>query len=77
MAISATRSALIEDINRESQNLQSSFPMVRASLVGWATDRLAGGHPAIDIEDYILHLARQNRLSGLSHMPGPQETDLV
>ena len=77
IAISATRSALIEDINRESQLLASSFPLVRASLTGQAADWLAGGYPAIEIEDRILLAARQNRQSGNSHMPGAHETDLV
>ena len=77
IAISATRSALIEDINRESNHLTSSFPLVRARLTGQAADWLAGGHPAIEIEDRILHAARRNRLSGGSHMPGPHETDLI
>ena len=77
IAISATRSALIEDINRESQRLSSSFPLVRASLTGKAAGWLASGCPAIEIEDRILLAARQNRLSGFSYMPGPHETDLV
>ena len=77
IAISATRSALIEDINRESQQLASSFPLVRASLTGKAAGWLASGCPAIEIEDRILLAARQNRLSGFSYMPGPHETDLV
>jgi len=77
IAISATRSALIEDINRESERLISSFPRVRASLIGQAADWLAEGHPAIEIEDRILYAARQNRLVKASHMPGPHETDLV
>lgn len=77
MAISATRFSLIEDINRESQNLASRFPLVRASLTGQAAGWLAGGYPAIEIEDRILLMARQNRLSGDSHMPGPHETDLI
>ena len=77
MAISATRFALIEDMNRESQYLNSSFPLVRASLTGCAADWLAAGHPAIEIEDRILRAARQNRLLGASHMPGPHETDLI
>ena len=59
IAISATRSALIEDINRESEHLISSFPQVRASLNGQAADWLAEGHPAIEIEDRILYAARQ------------------
>ena len=77
IAISATRSALIEDINRESHQLASSFPLVRASLTGKAAGWLASGCPAIEIEDRILLAARQNRLSGFSYMPGPHETDLV
>jgi DNA replication and repair protein RecF len=77
IAISATRSELIEDINRESEHLISSFPRVRASLIGQAADWLAEGHPAIEIEDRILYAARQNRLAKVSHMPGPNETDLV
>ena len=77
IAISATRSVLIEDINRESEHLISSFPRVRASLIGQAADWLAEGHPAIEIEDRILYAARQNRLAKASHMPGPHETDLV
>ena len=77
MAISATRFSLIEDINCESQNLVSSFPLIRASLTGKAADWLVNGCPAIEIEDRILLAARQNRLSGDSHMPGPHETDLV
>ena len=77
IAISATRSALIEDINRESRHLTSSFPQVRAKLTGQATDWLADGHPAIEIEDRILYAARQNRLAKTSQMPGPHETDLV
>ena len=77
MAISVTRFALIEDINAESQHLASRFPLVRASLTGPAADWLAGGYPAIEIEDRILLAARQNRLSGTSHMPGPHETDFV
>ena len=77
IAISATRSVLIEDINRESEHLISSFPRVRASLIGQAADWLAEGHPAIEIEDRILYAARQNRLLKSSHMPGPHETDLV
>ncbi len=77
MAISATRSALVEDINRESQNLASSFPLVRASLTGKAAGWLAGGYPSIQIEDLILLAARQNRLSGANYMPGPHETDLA
>ena len=58
IAISATRSVLIEDINRESEHLISSFPRVRASLIGQAADWLAEGHPAIEIEDRILYAAR-------------------
>ena len=77
IAISATRSALIEDINRESRHLTSSFPLVRAKLTGQVTDWLADGHPAIEIEDRILYAARQNRLAKTSQMPGPHETDLV
>ena len=77
IAISATRSALIEDINRESQNLKSSFPVVSAKLTGKAADWLADGYPAIAIEDRILYEARQNRLAKASHMPGPHETDLA
>ena len=76
IAISATRSALIEDINRESGLLASSFPVVKAHLTGQAADWLDAGLPAIDIEDRILLAARQNRQAGLSHMPGPHETDL-
>ena len=76
IAISATRSALIEDINRESGFLASSFPVVKAHLTGQAADWLDAGLPAIDIEDRILLAARQNRQAGLSHMPGPHETDL-
>lgn len=77
IAISATRSALIDDINRESRLLASSFPVVKACLTGQAADWLAAGLPAIDIEDRILLAARQNRQAGLSHMPGPHETDLT
>lgn len=77
IAISATRSALIEDINRESQCLISSFPLVRAKLTGQVADWLADGNPAIEIEERILCAARQNRLANASHMPGPHETDLV
>ena len=77
IAISATRSVLIEDINRESEHIISSFPRVRASLIGQAADWLAEGHPAIEIEDRILYAARQNRLAKASHMPGPHETDFV
>ena len=77
MAVSATRFALIEDINHESQHLASSFPLVQASLTGEAANWLACGFPSIEIEDRILLAARQNRLSGASHMPGPHETDLV
>ena len=77
IAISATRSALIEDINRESQHLTSSFPLVRAKLTGQAADWLDDGHPSIEIEDRILYAARRNRLAKASHMPGPHETDLV
>ena len=77
IAISATRSELIEDINRESKHLISSFPRVRARLIGQAADWLAEGHPAIEIEDRILYAARQNRLAKARHMPGPHETDLV
>ncbi len=76
IAISVTRSELIEDINRESEHLISNFPRVRASLLGQAADWLAEGHPAIEIEDRILYAARQNRLAKASHMPGPHETDL-
>ncbi len=77
IAITATRSVLVEDINRESQQLASSFPLVSAKLTGQAADWLAEGHPAIEIEDRILYAARQNRLARASHMPGPHETDLV
>ncbi|MEC7207533.1 MAG: DNA replication/repair protein RecF [Pseudomonadota bacterium] len=77
IAISATRSALIDDINRESGLLASSFPVVKAHLTGQAADWLEAGLPAIDIEDRILLAARQNRQAGLSHMPGPHETDLT
>ena len=77
IAISATRSALIEDINRESQHLKSSFPQVRAKLTGQTADWLGDGQPSIEIEDRILYAARQNRLAKASHMPGPHETDLV
>ena len=77
IAISATRSALIEDINRESQQLVTSFPVVKARLTGQAADWLNAGLPAIDIEDRILLAARQNRLAGQNHMPGPHETDLT
>ncbi|MBL81293.1 MAG: DNA replication/repair protein RecF [Rhodospirillaceae bacterium] len=77
VAISATRTALIEDINRESQNLKSSFPLVRAKLTGQTADWLDDGQPSIEIEDRILYAARQNRLAKASHMPGPHETDLV
>ena len=75
--ISATRYAIIEDINRESNQLAYSFHLVRASLKGKAAGWLASGCPAIEIEDRILLAARQNRLSGFSYMPGPHETDLV
>ena len=77
IAISATRSELIEDINRESEHLISSFPRVRASLIGQAADWLAEGRPAIEIEERILYTARQNRLAKANNMPGPHETDLV
>lgn len=77
IAISATRAALIEDINRESRQLESSFPVVNARLTGQAADWLDAGLPAIDIEDRILLAARQNRQAGLSHMPGSHETDLA
>lgn len=77
IAISATRSELIEDINRESEHLISSFPRVRASLIGQVADWLAEGHPAIEIEERILYTARQNRLVKANNMPGPHETDLV
>jgi len=77
IAISATRSALIEDINRESRLLASSFPVVNARLTGQAADWLGDGLPAIDIEDRILLAARQNRQTGLASMPGPHETDLA
>ena len=76
IAISATRSALIEDINRESGLLASSFPVVKAHLTGQAADWLNAGLPAIDIEDRILLAARQNRQDGLGQMPGPHETDV-
>ena len=49
IAISATRSELIEDINRESEHLISSFPRVRASLIGQAADWLAEGLSLIHI----------------------------
>ena len=77
MAISATRTALIEDINRESQRLETSFPVVNARLTGQAADWLYAGLPAIESEDKILLSARQNRLAGQNHMPGPHETDLA
>jgi len=77
IAISATRTELIEDINRESKHLISSFPRVGAKLIGQAADWLAEGHPAIEIEDRILCAARQNRLAKSSYMPGPHETDLA
>lgn len=77
IAISATRSSLIDDINRESRLLDSSFPVVKAHLTGQAAEWLDEGLPAIDIEDRILLAARQNRQAGLSHMPGPHETDLA
>lgn len=77
MAITATRSAMIADINKISSQLKFSFPQVKAKLTGQIADWLETGLPAIDIEDRLRSRARQNRQAGDFTMPGAHEVDLA
>ena len=60
VAIMATRNALIEDINRTVQNMQTEFPKFSAQLVGGGTE-LLNRIPASEIEDIIKQNAKKNR----------------
>ncbi len=76
VAIMATRNALIEDINRTVQNMQTEFPKFSAQLVGGGTE-LFNRIPASEIEDIIKQNAKKNRESNNSSIMGPHATDLL
>ena len=76
VAIMATRNALIEDINRTVQNMQTEFPKFSAQLVGGGTE-LLNRIPASEIEDIIKQNAKKNREANNSSIMGPHATDLL
>lgn len=76
VAIMATRNALIEDINRTVQNMQTEFPKFSAQLVGGGTE-LLNRIPASEIEDIIKQNAKKNREANNSSIMGPHITDLL
>ncbi|MDC3014069.1 DNA replication/repair protein RecF [Alphaproteobacteria bacterium] len=76
VAIMATRNALIEDINRTVQNMQTEFPKFSAQLVGGGTE-LFNRIPASEIEDIIKQNAKKNREANNSSIMGPHATDLL
>ncbi len=76
VAIMATRNALIEDINRTVQNMQTEFPKLSAQLVGGGTE-LLNRIPASEIEDIIKQNAKKNREANNSSIMGPHATDLL
>ena len=76
VAIMATRNALIEDINRTVQSMQTEFPKFSAQLVGGGTE-LFNRIPASEIEDIIKQNAKKNRESNNSSIMGPHATDLL
>ena len=76
VAIMATRNALIEDINRTVQNMQTEFPKFSAQLVGGSTE-LLNRIPASEIEDIIKQNAKKNREANNSSIMGPHITDLL
>ena len=76
VAIMATRNALIEDINRTVQNMQTEFPKFSAQLVGGGTE-LLNRIPASEIEDIIKQNAKKNREANNSSIMGPHTTDLL
>ncbi len=76
VAIMATRNALIEDINRTVQNMQTEFPKFSAQLVGGGTE-LLNRIPASEIEDIIKQNAKKNREANNSSIMGPHAADLL
>ncbi len=76
VAIMATRKALIEDINRTVQNMQTEFPKFSAQLVGGGTE-LLNRIPASEIEDIIKQNAKKNREANNSSIMGPHAADLL
>ena len=76
VAIMATRNALIQDINRTVQNMQTEFPKFSAQLVGGGTE-LLNRIPASEIEDIIKQNAKKNREANNSSIMGPHITDLL
>ncbi len=77
VALMATRTQMLADICRISQNQDSQFPQISGHMTGSVAEGLAAGVPAIDIEDQILSTARQNRLAGESVMPGAHDADFA
>ena len=75
VAIMATRQALISDINRAVQNMQTDFPKFQAKLIGGGTELLRK-MSASDFEDLIKKQAKQNREANDYSMMGPHLTDL-
>ena len=77
VALMATRTQMLADICRISQSQDSQFPQISGHMTGPVAEGLAAGEPAIDIEDKILSVARQNRLAGESSMPGAHDADFA
>ena len=76
VAIMATRLQLLSDLCEVSAQMDSPFPRIAGHLDGKLAQMLSSGKPAIDVEDYIIETAQQNRQAGLHAMPGPHESDL-
>ena len=75
VAIMATRAALIDDLNAETELGATGFPKVQLSMNGGGAAQLSST-PAIEVEDKIKAEAARLRSDGETSMPGPQASDL-
>ena len=75
VAIMATRAALIDDLNAETELGATGFPKVQLSMSGGGAAQLSST-PAIEVEDKIKAEAARLRSDGETSMPGPQASDL-
>ncbi len=77
VAITATRTHLIKQLNEISKFLDTSFPKFNGLMTGYANEILESGVAAIDLEDKIMNDAKFRRSNGDYSMHGPHESDIV